>query len=94
MIFKSPEGQFDWPALVVCLFMAFSIVGVIAVIVRALKNARVWFSWTSTYGDPIEFHIDRKSNPFKFWLLILVYAVGIFACIAMILGLSTGYFRK
>jgi hypothetical protein len=92
---RNAEGEFDYPALLICLFLLLCLVGVVLGLARACRTGKILFSWCPDYGDLVEFYVNRKSRPVLFWLLFIIYCCfGVPLLAALFIGICFGLFRK
>ena len=91
---KNDEGNFDYPALAISLFIAFVIFGMGIGIFRAFKTNRILFAWGSTFGGSGQFYIERDKNSLGFWSVFVMYCFCILMFIGLIVSFCFGLLRK
>jgi hypothetical protein len=91
---KNADGEFDYPVLMLGSFFAFCCWGVAWELRRAWKTGRIFCCFTFEYADPVEFYVQRETNPFKFWLVFALYCLGILLIGLLCFAFCFGLLRK
>jgi hypothetical protein len=66
---KTFDGDFNYPALMLSLFLVFGISGMLWGLWGAIRTGRILFAWGSKYGGSGQFFVEQKRNPSGFWLV-------------------------
>jgi hypothetical protein len=91
---KNVDGDFDYPAAMLSLFLLFCITGMFFGLYRAFHTGRILFVWTPRTAKTIKFYVEREKNALGFWLMVALYCFCISLQIFMIIAICFGLLRK
>lgn len=93
-LLTNPEGEFDWPGLIMALLSALVAAGGVVGLARDCRRGLAMFGYYPTYGDPVEINVERKRSPFRFWLVIACDCIGVLLGATLCVGICTGFIRR
>ena len=92
---KNVDGDFNYPAAAMSLFLLCSIAACVVELRRCVRRDRILFAWSlPPYGDSGRFWIERETHPFGFWFVYVLYCLSIIIVASLILVICFGLLRK
>jgi hypothetical protein len=91
---KDDDGDFNYPAGMMSLFLLFCISGMVIGLIRAFKAGRILFAWGSTFGGSVRFYVERQKNPTGFWAVATLYGLAMMLLFTLIIVICFGFLRK
>jgi len=92
---KADDGGFDYPALMISAFGVVATVGVFFALVRAIRTGQALLILALPRGGSLgRIVIEREKNPIGFWVVVVLYVLGMVLISYLTVGWCFGLSRK